>query len=1423
MSMPRPMRTPRSWDDRDILQDELLCSIFPEHGRLKTIKVDQTIKLLARPENRKSVEAWLKYAFSSTSRRKIDFKYSTARAFVHFFWYLYKDDTVQALKILNRERLTEGLPKVSADALSGTGLADSVHVFSKQEGHFPQNAYHPTAPSNCSKKERKHSLMKPVIPSESSFIQNLPTSSLTTSETINPSTSHVGKKGRYTGLRFTRHNKVEASAENSVPNLVSESEMSSIPPLLLVLGECNPIPMATTQPTVETSEKTATDDCSDCTFVPNVPETHSPLSPSPPTNELRPNYGSNIPMKRPATPLVANEPKRCAVDGIGMLKDPTEMAPKVIKCKGKSQSKRGRPSSIASVPLRNLRSNKAPKAGDSYPLCVSNPESSSGMSPSTNTSDHHQMSSAPTALATAEITALPEKNLENHEDKRRATAGIDIPKKTCPGTVFGTTKKSKGLSQPKTSRHSLNSTVSTRSSCFSNSVKIEDSTTTSLPNSQLNPGLSPFVPVANQYGDNPVSAVAAAPETSKTSHVRKKGAYEGLRFNRTKGNGQTSNSEIGSEMPPSILVANECNHSTSVASMAFEAASNVPEKRPSFALDHEAKQHAATAIVTPVEKHVQQSTVGASRTKDVEVKGISRSKRARFSTATPPQRSLRSSTIIKAEGGSIFAPNSEMMSDSQLPRESDSSLDLTTPTIIENAGVISKKRSANSLNSRKAKRRIITGNGIDAETHVQEMVAAENSVEITQYGRASRTVENCVLVSKPEVAMGVQEMIHIKAETLDSYDIRPIVRDFPPMLHGQACGHKDESMFLLDDIFKEEFKPDWIRPLFPNGLPEDVYQFPKPPLRFLPPIWAESRQELCESFDWFRSYQGGVYHAHNVAKGYLLSAFPSSRDIFEHGGKLIISHGGGRAESLHSTKGQITSQPATDQMAQDKSVRALFDNYLNNRPLALVMDDKYALFPFDLRAKGIAYAVLGFYTIAHAWAEYQPANNESGRVVRYKFAFRWCEQQGPPWWWNRESGADGEGIKPQAPRTNIESSPSAQENFLSKDFYDLNVIMERKGLALLCKRCHKYSLRIFDLSWACLNPDCHSFWRIPDGNYLPIHLEYHHNFLQLPPSRSIPAGFGDLAPASPLSFLPGDSITNYAFTRGFHCQSCGRLSCRDKWEKWECMNSDCQHSLVIQCPPRNAKEFLYQTESAGFKDHSLNAISEIVQLSPSSFIHEYGRAVLHTFLLPHDGAKIHHIQSGNALGRKEADDIFRDYQTQAASGSLRFRRWPMRAHKCRGALLTNYFSQNSGEPYKYVGGDANTVPFETAPDAVVNARALIQKRINQALGVSAEFNEVLSAAYMERQKMAFHSDNEVGLGPLVAGLSLGSPALMHFRLHAKHDPEREKRGILLSVILRHGDVLVMDGAGVQEYYEHTVVPDNFRIAATARQINSRHI
>jgi len=137
-----------------------------------------------------------------------------------------------------------------------------------------------------------------------------------------------------------------------------------------------------------------------------------------------------------------------------------------------------------------------------------------------------------------------------------------------------------------------------------------------------------------------------------------------------------------------------------------------------------------------------------------------------------------------------------------------------------------------------------------------------------------------------------------------------------------------------------------------------------------------------------------------------------------------------------------------------------------------------------------------------------------------------------------------------------------------------------------------------------------------------------------------------------------------------------------------------------------------------------------------------------------------------------------------------------------------------------VGGTDNTVPFTDAASAVLGALQLIQARAQAVLKRKTEFNEILSAAYMERQKMAFHSDSERGLGPIVASLSLGSAAAMHFRVHAHVRQEGEGSENVLTLTLRHGDVLVMEGAGVQQCYEHTVIPCNFRVAATARWIGS---
>ncbi|KAH7925520.1 hypothetical protein BV22DRAFT_1033889 [Leucogyrophana mollusca] len=605
----------------------------------------------------------------------------------------------------------------------------------------------------------------------------------------------------------------------------------------------------------------------------------------------------------------------------------------------------------------------------------------------------------------------------------------------------------------------------------------------------------------------------------------------------------------------------------------------------------------------------------------------------------------------------------------------------------------------------------------------------------------------------------------------------------------------------------------------------------KPRLPGNPPLWAASRQEICESTEYFRSYQGGVYSSKDTVKGYLLSAFSASRDIFHHRGKLIISHGGGKAESTYDlANGDKRHLSADDQEATDISVRALLKTYKDRRPLVLLADDKYVLFPFDLVASGCTYIVLGAYWISHAWAERQPASNERGHVVRYKFAFQWCEEQGHPWWISLDQSVDLAKI-PVAPAIeipptedlNLETVPvdsSSRENgqvngnSLSKHEAIIPEALhgqQSSSKAMQkCSKCSRNSATVYKHGWMCLRPRCSAFWCLQTGERPPIQLEYDEEFLRLLPGR-----FETLPTLCPPTVAnPPDNVTtSYAFSKGWHCSGCGRLSSRFKWEGWEC--AGCGQHVPVNGRLRQPNEFWHQRPSSTFLHSHVGKKSGIISRLPEPFNYGKGFTNRLTFILPDRRGTIHLIL-GNPVANEIADSIFREYQTQASKGELKLRRYPLRNHKLRGSLLTNYFSQNTGEPYQYVGGTGNTVSFDEAPSCICQALGLIQDRARLALGRRIPFNEILSAAYMERQKMSFHSDSEKGLGPTVASLSLGSTAFMHFRAHGATKQTQHD----LTLILRHGDVLIMEGEGVQKYYEHTVIPMNFRIAATARCISS---
>ena len=111
-----------------------------------------------------------------------------------------------------------------------------------------------------------------------------------------------------------------------------------------------------------------------------------------------------------------------------------------------------------------------------------------------------------------------------------------------------------------------------------------------------------------------------------------------------------------------------------------------------------------------------------------------------------------------------------------------------------------------------------------------------------------------------------------------------------------------------------------------------------------------------------------------------------------------------------------------------------------------------------------------------------------------------------------------------------------------------------------------------------------------------------------------------------------------------------------------------------------------------------------------------------------------------------------------------------------------------------------TVPFDKAPRAVIDALDLIKTRPSLALGKPVDFNEALSAGYMEKKSISasiqcllndtlienhYHSDSEKGLGPAVSSLSLGSMAFMNFRLQKRYMKKGHLRRRVLTLVLRH--------------------------------------
>ncbi|KFY32355.1 hypothetical protein V493_00282 [Pseudogymnoascus sp. VKM F-4281 (FW-2241)] len=530
-----------------------------------------------------------------------------------------------------------------------------------------------------------------------------------------------------------------------------------------------------------------------------------------------------------------------------------------------------------------------------------------------------------------------------------------------------------------------------------------------------------------------------------------------------------------------------------------------------------------------------------------------------------------------------------------------------------------------------------------------------------------------------------------------------------------------------------------------------------------PPVWASKRQQLCETLPYYKAYMSGAYLHDGLVRASLIDKEVRERDVFDE--EIVITRcGGGRTIDADTGKMHQTTDQQRSQ-GNSKSPSKL-PHYYN---------------------------VLGWFHVTDVWVEIM----EGCRT--------WCVRMekirlGEKSWWATAG------------------SP------LPNPYRVLNAI---KAAALGCLHCKTTSKAIFEQGWACLKSSCDKFF-VFDPPVDDQKLNYSEAFLK---ERTAYSGItpGPLAP--PLiteadMITTGRSGTEFAFRQGIVCPVCKGCSRRIQWSKWSCETVGCgfTHSLTIRTI--SVKDTMRESERHRRQqnyEHEFGIKFEAKRLGAYN-VFEYG--------VPGPDGKVVGVirlfKSEAAINKQPdgPDDLFQLIQVR----DFDLRRRPARQANSSGEVITNHFATNWGAPYKFVVAQSSR-GFSEAPIVIIKALKRLTWAGEQTLTDAGEsfqpFNELLSVGYFEDGSIGYHDDGESTLGPTVATLSLGASATMSLRPKAKAAvgiTSRNAKGTkapILRVTLEHGDMVIMHGSGVQQYYEHEVVPNgSLRFALTCRYIRS---
>ncbi|WEW56506.1 hypothetical protein PRK78_001951 [Emydomyces testavorans] len=593
-----------------------------------------------------------------------------------------------------------------------------------------------------------------------------------------------------------------------------------------------------------------------------------------------------------------------------------------------------------------------------------------------------------------------------------------------------------------------------------------------------------------------------------------------------------------------------------------------------------------------------------------------------------------------------------------------------------------------------------------------------------------------------------------------------------------------------------------------------------------PPAWAVNRPELCDALPWFRSTQGGCYHLDGTAFGVLIDGDSGKRAYLDH--EVVITRVGG---GCSKENGELVLK--RDVHDKNHAFTAFMFNLKYQIPVALILGDRNTLCATKVPHR---YNVMDFFRITDIW--FERIDGRVGAQIR----FEKLDLKSKSWWASKN-------IEEPLP---VEQRSDATPPEPS-----------------VCETCGQSSYQVYAQGWMCLTQACPKFWNM-NGREPPKQLTFAPGFLKKRSQHPSPMRPQHSLVPNLLATLPHDgkySRTARVMWKGIVCPLCKRCVARTLWKGWVCPLDEqgCGFSHFDSPDPVELRSILSDFEM-GAVGHRYPANNRLAIQPHIQYLENYR---VDTFDLGM-GNILTHFAANNTVSNRPGgpNDLFRELCTQ----DIGLKRHRLKASVVK-STLTSHFAVNFGMPYKYIVA-VDSKPFSETPPFLLRALGRLTWAVQKTVPPT-EFqqpNELLTLGYFEKMAINYHDDGEDTLGPTIATLSLGAEATMLVRLKQKYfkipeqtnktvEPddlalsscamEEERRELkalydtqqiacdeywnrlaqlrssyrrkeaspICALELHHGDLVVMHGANLQKYYEHSVAPNGqLRFALTARYV-----